>query len=316
MGIKMDKAYGANGSVLHAGAYEREKGNTPMRCYGCATQVDHQRAHIRELKDKSVPVPAFFKLHKGHQHGPICQFGIDGKVKVIADESQGLLESIKKGKYELRLLMIKEALEELGSTGGSADRPTGGSGHVGLEFETRDRTLRAYINTAQRVLELRTLCDEEAAIADLITLKFQGNIVIPWSQFYFNDERFHEAYATIKNNTVPHPIALAGMVKGLNQMNVNGRTRHAMNLELSGFRQTSEQLRTSIGVSVWSNDAFPKYQKGDDVLVLGIWRAKPGTPRPDACGHRDGDQVVFNNLELNLILSTQIAKIKLPKDVQ
>ncbi len=314
MGIKMNRAYGADGSDLYADTYKREQGNAPMRCYGCNTQVDHQRAHIRELKDKSVPVPAFFKLCKGLQHDPVCQFGIDGKVKIIADESQGLLESIKKGKYELRLLMIKEALEVPGGKRGGTASPTSSSSQVGVEFQTRSRTLRAYINTAQRVLELRNLCDDEAAISDLIILKFQGSIAIPWPHFYFNDERFHEAYSIIKNNTVQHPIALAGMVKGFSQVNNNGRTRYAMNLELPEFRQTSEQLRTSIGVSIWSDDPFPTYKKGDDVLAFGIWKAKPGIPRPDACGHRDGDQVVFNNLELNLILSTQIAKIKSPNN--
>ncbi|HJW53984.1 MAG TPA: hypothetical protein VJ577_01800 [Burkholderiaceae bacterium] len=200
MGIKMGKAIDSAGVEWIAEHYAKGKGKEPLRCVHCPVQITHQSAHTRERDDKPVLVPAYFRLLPGGRHADGCKHAVSDEIKAIASESKDLFESVRDGQYRLRLVMIRDALT------GLSKKPSNGSngnqdGRTSKTYERSRSKLPAYINSAKRVLQLRALCDADDEIAAHLELVFEGNTIVPWSQFYFETERYLEAFHNVTRNT-------------------------------------------------------------------------------------------------------------------
>ncbi|UUZ50840.1 hypothetical protein LP420_15075 [Massilia sp. B-10] len=214
MGIKMGAAVDSAGAEWHAKDYLKGKGQEPLQCVHCPVQVTHQSAHTRERDDKPILVPAYFRLLPGGQHADHCKYAVADAVRLIASESDALIESVRDGRYRLRLVMVRDALNGQGKkpARAGASEPHSPGGKTYLRSAS---TLPAYVNSARRVLKLRALCDTDDEIAKLLELVFEGNTIVPWSQFYIETERYLEAYNRLSTNTVQHPVALHGTVKSV-----------------------------------------------------------------------------------------------------
>lgn len=310
MGIKMGKAFDAAGAEWEAETYSKGKGKEPLRCIHCPAGVVHQSAHPRELEEKSVLIPAYFRLRPKHRHAVGCKYAVVDEIKTIAKESQDLLETIREGQYRLRLVMIKEALTEL------ATKPSSGRGGQGAgsskTYERARSKMPGYINTAKRVLAVRALCDSDDEIAEHLELVFEGNTVVPWSQFYFETERHLDAYHELKRKTVEHPIALHGIVKS-KRLGAGKDGKHVINLAKPKYIAASDTPEQGIGVevSVWCKDEawFSGVAEGAEIVVLGMWENRAGKVSDPVKPGRY-KSFVTHKLTLEPILITQIAKVK------
>jgi hypothetical protein len=307
----MGTALDVNGVPIHANSYVKTAEREPLACDDCGTRVEHVSAHVRELQEKSVDVANYFKLYRGSRHAQGCQYIVGQEVKLIAKESKGLLESIKDGNYRLRLMMIMESLGVAPPKDGTNGGKPGG--RTGVTYDRSPGALAAYINSAQRVVKLRAICEEDEEIAKHIELVFEGDTVIPWSQFFFDTDRLHEAYRTVSQNTVQHPIALHGFVKAIKPIAGKNGPTNVMNLQLAKYRNDESDPKNGISVSVsaWSENAawFNGLAEDTEVVILGLWRAKAGKPQKSTKQGRF-ESVTFNELNLNLDLAVQIAPVQ------
>jgi hypothetical protein len=286
MGVKMGWAFDSTGYEWAADLYHKGLGTPPLRCKFCPAAVTHNPFHSRDLDEKSILVPAYFKLLSGERHSPGCTFAVQEEVTKIVRESKDLFESIRDGEYRLRLAMIKDALVEM-----SSKPPQKNGGQNEAQEKDRVRTtyvkasgkLPGYINSAKRVLKLRALCDDDSEIAKHLELVFEGNTVIHWPQFYFEATRHLEAFNTIVRNTVQHPIALHGYV-GSKRIGVGKNGQSVLNLQKDRYQQDPQNSENGIGVevSVWAKDAtwYSGIDEGDEIVVLGLWNATKKTPEP------------------------------------
>jgi hypothetical protein len=310
MGVKMDEAVDSAGREWFADAYRKGMGTPPLKCKFCPAAVTHTPSYSQARDDKPVLVSAFFKLMPNSRHGYNCKFAVREKLDIIARESEGLLETIRDGGYRLRLVMIKEAL-----AAESSKRARGGGGpaeRTGKTYSKAADKLPGYINSARKVLQLRALCDDDAEIAEHLELVFTDDMVVRWSQFYVETERHLDAYHAIVGNAIQYPIALHGHVKK-KRLNTGKTGRsHVLNLQKDRNRQNPDDAENgiSVEVSVWSEDAgwFDGIEEGDEVVVLGLWKANAGTPTvPDTAGRYK--TFTTHKLRLNLVLMAQVAKV-------
>jgi len=309
MGVALD----STGHEWSAASYHKGLGKPPLKCKFCPASVTHNPSHSRDLDEKSILVPAYFKLLPGERHSPNCTFAVQEEVTKIVRESKDLFESIRDGEYRLRLAMIKEALIEM-----SSKRLQNESQKQGQEKD-RVRTtyikatgkLPGYINSAKRVLKLRALCDDDSEIAKHLELVFEGNTVIHWPQFYFEATRHLEAFNNIIRNTVQYPIALHGYVSS-KRIDVGKNGDSVLNLQKDRYQQDPENSENGIGVevSVWAKDAtwFSGINEGDEILTLGLWNATAKMPET---AKKSGRYKTFttNKLNISLVLMAQVARI-------
>lgn len=314
MGIKMSTAIDADGQEWQAEDYAKGKGREPLRCRHCPTGVTHQSAYSCERHNKSIKVPAYFRLLKDGEHADNCPHAVEHNVKKLVTPSEGLIESLRNGKYRLRLMMIAEALETARKpkppAGGGTTRPGG------TVYKRKSGSLPAYINSAKKVLSLRAACDDDESIARYLELVFEGNTVVPWSSFYFEAERYMEAFRAVSLQTVQHPIALHGVVKSKRSPIVDGRPRNVINLHIPKYVDDASDATHGISVepSIWTDNAdwFEGIEEDSEVVVLGLWKVKSGKREPasDPGRYRFSD---FTKHKLNLTLSLKAQVAQVPR---
>lgn len=256
-------------------------------------------------------VPAYFRLLQGGAHAEGCKHAVEQHVKKLVTQSEGLIESLRNGKYRLRLMMISDALAE------NDKKSAGERGEAravsGEAYQRRSGNLPAYINSAKQVLLLRAACDDES-ISKYLSLVFEGDTVVPWSSFYFEAERYMEAYRSLLLQTVKHPIALHGVVKSIKSPFVHGRIKHVINLHVPKYLTDADDPThwISVEASVWSRetDWFEGIAEGDEIVVLGVWKARTGMrgPANDGSRYRDSD-FTTHKLSIEPRLMAQIARV-------
>lgn len=316
MGVKMGWALDSSRREWAADLYQKGRGSPPLKCKFCPASVTHNPSHSRDLDEKSILVPAYFKLLPGERHASDCTFAVQEEVKKIVRESKDIFESIRDGEYRLRLAMVKEALVKVTAKPHCKDddrQQEDQNGRIRTTYEKASGKLPGYINSAKRVLKLRALCEDDSEIAKHLELVFEGNSVVHWPRFYFEATRQLEALNTVIQNTVQYPMALHGYV-GSKRIGVGKKGQSVLNLQKARYQQDPQNSENGIGaeVSIWAQDAawFSGIEEGDEVVVLGLWNATRKLP---VTAKKIGRYKTFttHRLSVNLVLAAQLAKVPL-----
>jgi hypothetical protein len=310
-GIKMTHAFDHNGTKWAADDYAKGMGAEPLNCERCDATVSHVGSFIRDCYDQASRVRAFFRLQANGEHGPNCRFGVDKQVVELASTSDGLVESVHKNRYRMRLVALTEELKA------SAKRPKDDddeerASNASKRYASTSNRLSAYINTAQRVLKLRALCDEDHEIEQHLELVFAGNTSVSWNEFYFEHARQMAAHYTVSQSTTQYPIAIQGRVGKITKGIKDDPTRNVLNLQKLKVTQDPKEPSNGISleVSIWATKAswFNGLNDGDEVIVFGLWKA----PTPaQTKATKEGLFKTYTNrrLTLTLAVKSQIAKI-------
>ncbi|MFV8598105.1 hypothetical protein [Ralstonia pseudosolanacearum] len=317
MGIKMAVALDADGNEWQADDYVKGKGREPLRCKHCPTGVTHQNAYSCERHNKSIKVSAYFRLLQNGEHADNCPHAVEQNVKKLVTQSDGLIESLRNGKYRLRLMMVADALKLP-----QKPAPTqngGGNNPSGTVYQRKSGSLPAYINSAKKVLLLRAACDDDDGISQYLELVFEGNTVVPWSSFYFETERYMEAFRAVSLQTVKHPIALHGVVKSKRSPVIDGRLTNVINLHVPKYTADAadETHGVSVEASIWADQAewFDEIEEEAEIVVLGVWKVKSGkrSPARETGKYRFSD---FTTHKLSLTLSLRAQIVRVPRTVE
>lgn len=304
MASKMPAARDAGSAFITIELAEQNQYKKPLHCEFCDASVSFVNAYTRNIGDDVVAVESFFRLIKGHKHREHCAYDIKGQIAIIARESDGdVLAAIEGNHFELRLLAIKKALDQLRAAAKKKkepdpNRPTTTTEKDYFPGETK---LGAYINSAKRVLKVRAVCEEHAEIEDVLSLAFNG-VRVPWSEFYFDDEddNYFRCYRQLTTATVEIPVAIFGTIKIIKR--VKGKSGDFMVLELVRPMRSTDKpdVREMACASVWSPDqnAFRDYREGQQIIAFGMWQ---GNPRKEVANKKaDSPIKTFLNCEMAL----------------
>lgn len=287
----------------------------PLHCEYCKASVSFVNAYPREVGDTTVLVEAFFRLKGGYVHGDDCQYNLKGRIKIVARQSDSsILALSESGKYELRLLAVKKSINELQQV--LKNRQTVDhsdlSGIVNKEYKEAEERLGSYINSALRVLKIRSICLENKEIENLLELNFDG-LKLPWKDFYYEDKEYFRCYKNIKGATVPVPVAIKGIVNSIKPVYGKNAKFLVMNLLVPYRKTKTENLVDAVSVSIWSVnlDFFESYKKDDEIVVFGMWSAKEVKENKHKAEGKP--ETTYRNHELRIWPASvsQIAKIKI-----
>lgn len=249
---------------------------------GCAVRFVPRYQQNRANRIEPVDVPAYIGLVKGSEHAAGCRYDAKGQLTVIAAQSDpDFLKAIDDGKRELRLLALHNGLHHRSLSGQpSADlggKPSSSpAGNTTTQIVPSDKKLDSYLRTTADLVALRAACESDALLAAEVTLCL-GTKRIPWKNFFFERERFDEAWEQVRaGGTNPYPIALAGKVKNHYQPPAGPKAKSSFLNCHTLYRHTDTPDRLeAFEVSIAHPDGqwLTGFPKGSEIVMFGIWKA-------------------------------------------
>lgn len=215
MGVKINKVKDAKTQqvITTNDCTNGYTGNYICITNNCNAQMSFNPRHERRLETKTIVVEPYFKLKKGQDHSTDCPYNIQGSVDIIArDSDNNLIKSLDNGNYEfsLQILHTPENNQNKPQTTSPIDSASPNANNAIRGYQSKG-TAPTYINTLQKILELRARVEENSDIAPLINLKHQGNS-INWNKFYFDDDNYISLLSILKKQAISYPICICGTV--------------------------------------------------------------------------------------------------------
>jgi len=249
---------------------------------GCAVRFVPRHQQNRANRIEPVDIPAYIGLAKGSEHAAGCRYDAKGQLTVIAAQSDpDFLKALDDGKRELRLLALHNGLRRRGLSG-QPSAATGSksssspAGNTTTQVVPSDKKLDSYLRTTADLVALRAACESDALLAAEVTLRL-GTKRIPWKDFFFERERFDEAWEQVHaGGANAHPIALAGKVRNHYQPPAGPKARSSFLNCHALYRHTDTPDRLEVfEVSIAHPDGqwLAGFPVDSEVLMFGIWKA-------------------------------------------
>ncbi|REC93589.1 hypothetical protein [Kushneria indalinina] len=312
MASKMPAAIDSKSKEVTISIAERLDYTSPLECEFCNAKVSFVNGFTREVGDNIVFVNPYFRLKTGNAHGPECRYNIKGQVKIIARESdENFLAQTESGKFELRLLAVKKAIKELQNLAREKRKrgPYNQKENEDKEYVKSGKKLGSYINSAVKVLRVRSLCEEDKDIENLLELVFDGTR-LPWKDFYYEDKDFFRCYSNVREATVSVPVAIVGTVKSVKI--IDGKNGQFLVINLIGpYKKNEEGILDAVNVSIWSSDVelFNSYKADDMLLAFGIFEAKEISEKEINSSVSSVKKFRNHDLRLWLVSKSQLCKV-------
>jgi len=239
-----------------------------LRCEICGCTVTFVKRHKR----KNTEIHEHIRLVPESEHTDSCVYSVSGRLKLIAkDSDSNFLKEIKVGKRELRLLILHNTLirRDL-SCEEEMPKHTGSSKNT-IEMKTSiQNKLNSYLRTTRDILELRAMCVDCTSLASELTLNWRNKKIF-WKNFFFESNRFDEAWTIVKSNKQPYPIALVGKVREFIPLS----DYKYLNCYSQYYEDDGLQKILAFNVSLKLNHTsfFDKLSPGTDIIMFGIWEA-------------------------------------------
>lgn len=313
MASKMHAAIDSNKIKINISMAESSDYESPLECEFCDAKVSFVNGFTREVGDKIISVNPYFRLKTRNTHGSECKYNVEGQVKLIVRESEGnVLTQTESGKFELRLLAVKKAINELQylAKKKNKDETDDKKETKEKEYVKSGKKLGSYINSALRVLKVRSFCEKNTDIENLLELVFEG-VRLPWKDFYYEDKDFFRCYSNIRKATVTVPVAIVGVVKSIRT--IDGKNGKFSVINLAGpYRKTDEKdTLDSVSVSIWSPDIemFESYKVDDVLLAFGIFDASGVSEKTNKSSTSSVKKFRNHDLRLWPISKSQLCKV-------
>ena len=306
-GIKMRAARDRHG---HRHTVEELQGMTDgggtapdLRCddplCGCDVRFVPRYQQNRANRIEPVDVPAYIGLTRGSEHAAGCRYDASGSLKIIAAQSDPeFLNALEDGKRELRLLALHNGLRKHGLSGNAptvnGSGPAAGTTKTATEVIASDKRLDSYLRTTADILVLRAMCESDTLLAAELLLRL-GTKRLPWKQFFFEHDRFDEAWELVaKSGNNPYPVALVGSVRSFHQPPTGAGYKSSFLNCRPLYRKTDDPLRVeSFEVSIAHADAswLGGFPPDAQIVMFGLWKVS-GPVENSAPDKRDRSRAI------------------------
>lgn len=250
---------------------------------GCAVRFVPRSQQNRSNRIEPVDVPAYIGLTSSSEHVAACLYDAPGRFKTIiaAQSDPDFVKALDDGRRELRLLALHNGLRAASLSGYAPETGMKPPSSIAPrnstpEFLQSEKRLSSYLSTTADLVTLRAMCESDEFLSSELILRL-GTKRVPWKQFFFERERYDEAWELLRaggNNT--YPIALAGVVKSHYMPPAGSPARNSiLNCRSLYRRPDSADTMEAFEVNVMHPDsarlgAFPV---GSAIVMFGLWKA-------------------------------------------
>ncbi len=203
-------------------------------------------------------------------HVDSCRYNTIGQVKIIARESEGLIQSISAEGYEFRLHLLSKALNNISSISSDIFEGDLTSNKIGTVYKRDTGKLSAYLSTAKKILILRSEMDEHEDLSKHVIISYNGKKIY-WSNFYFETEDYSKCFYRLQNHQ--HPVCTYGEVKKIFPPDGNVRFTKVQ-LKALTESQNDEQIITVVRLYVKNAQWIDGLGENMKVLAFGFMKTK------------------------------------------
>ncbi|MED1021712.1 hypothetical protein [Bacillus mycoides] len=286
MAVKMKKAYSTikHENVTARYVEDHQELKVGLECHICRIGVAHKNSYKRV----ESPVPTHFTRKPRVEHKEACKYNTVGQVTEIAKDSDDkILESIRKNKFTFRLTMIHEPLRDLGKQNNSSANNDGTAAPKKDRKYVSKGKLSSYLATMKKILELRKAVEDDDSneLESIIEIQMYGK-KIKWSNFYYDQERYLDAYNHLKSlGPKRHPICIEGIVNNVSPFEQGDR--YAVNLRFGKKDKNIEQIPAA-AIFISENDIpSDTFEPGQHIVLCAL------------CTTSVGEQKVKNGKAIN-----------------
>ena len=288
-GIKMRSALGRDGNIYTVDAlqalHDDHQTIPDLICDHpvCGSNVRFVPRHQQNRANRIEPidVPAYIGLTSGSEHITGCRYDALGRITaIVAKSDPDFLKALDDGKRELRLLTLHNGLKGRnlsGSTLTHGGKPPSNApdGKTTTSFTHTDEKLSSYLRTTTDLVALRATCESDALLAAELTLRF-GTKRIAWSQFFFEQARYDEAWELVKTCADnAYPFAIAGVVQSHHVPGTGAKYKSSFLNCKSLYRPTGDPDRREVfEVAIAHLDAkwLASFPVDSEIVMFGIWK--------------------------------------------
>lgn len=194
---------------------------TNLFCVCCNAPLSYVAPFKRRSGNNFSTVRDYFRLAKNSFHDQDCKYNTEGRVKIIARDSDEILKSIGNGKYNFKMNLIASSLKRIKQEQvknesenllvGNASTPKN------KEYKNSGK-LNSYLSTMNKILVLRSEIEENRELSNLIQLEFETE-TINWNKFYYSTDEYIKCFNNISRNNIKHPICIEGKIKLIREPN-------------------------------------------------------------------------------------------------
>lgn len=265
--------------------HDRRQTIPPLVCdhptCGCDVRFVSRYQQNRANRIDPIDVPAYIGLTSDSEHITGCRYDAPGRITaIVAQSDPDFLKALDDGKRELRLLTLHNGLKGHSLSGATA--PPGGkpsegipSGNTTTDYVQTEKRLTSYLRTTADLVVLRAMCECDAPLAAALILRL-GSKRIPWSQFFFEQERYDEVWELVKTSGAnTYPMALAGVVKSHYIPDPGTKFKNSFLNCRSLYRHTDDPDRLeTFAASIAHSDGkwLATFPVGTEIVMFGIWK--------------------------------------------
>ncbi|AUK08607.1 hypothetical protein F9214_22410 [Escherichia coli] len=110
-GIRITQAIDNNQILVNVNTFNYSVNPYPLKCPdpNCSAHLVYVKSHIRRSFNKTLHIPAFFRLEKNFTHDKLCQYGTSGLNTIYAsDSSHDISRALAKGNNIFRIHILDE----------------------------------------------------------------------------------------------------------------------------------------------------------------------------------------------------------------
>lgn len=261
-GIKMRSAVGSQGAVHGLDALQKrhDAGQTLPTLFcdsaGCGAAVRFVAAHAQHGADRHavVELPAYLCLDKGAEHAPGCRYDAPARLAALlaAVSDPGFVQRLDDGKHELQLLAL----------------------HQSLKRGTADAQLDRYLRVLSDLLGVRAMCGSDDLLASQVVLRL-GKKKVAWENFFYDQQRYDEAWHRLDAASNDIPLALVGTVRSHRAAQPDaGHGATFLNCAPKYQQSGVIDRREFVEISVGHEDAawLQSFPVGAEIVMFGVWR--------------------------------------------
>lgn len=225
MGLKMSKAfYSIEESCITVDDATERSITEELFCITkeCRAALSFVKSYNRQYgENKIILVKGHFKLSKkgaGKGHIKNCKYNTEGRVNIIARDSEGILTNLEKNKYVFRLNLITSALKSINNNASSNVNYTNENSNkqqASKHFMSKGK-IAPYLSTMKKVMMLRSEIEDNKELRNLIKLRL-GEQDIPWKKFYYSSDDYKRCFYYVNQKKIDHPICIEGRIKTINE---------------------------------------------------------------------------------------------------
>lgn len=248
---------------------------------GCDVRFVPRYQQNRANRIQPIDVPAYIGLTSDSEHITSCRYDAPGRITaIVAQSDRDFLKALDDGKRELRLLTLHNGL---GGRTLSGVTPTPGGKpsacatdeNTTTDFAQIEKKLTSYLRTTADLVALRAICESDAPLAAALTLRL-GTKRIPWSKFFFEQERYDEAWELVRTGGEnAYPMALVGVVKSHYIPDPGAKFKNSFLNCRPLYRHTDDPDRLEVfEASIAHSDGkwLATFPVGTEIVMFGIWK--------------------------------------------